>query len=134
MDYQLLARLAEGNKAWENLQALFSKCTSANLFDVHPPFQIDGNFGAAAAIAEMLLQSQNGENRTAARIAGRMGHGCVKGLCARGAFEVDIAWKDGKLVSAMIRAKTGGRCAVRYGERRPNLPPKRASRTPLTQP
>jgi alpha-L-fucosidase 2 len=110
------ARLEEGDKAGENVTALLAKSTQPNMLDTHPPFQIDGNFGGAAGIAEMLLQSHAGEISILPALPKSWPNGSVKGLRARGAVEVDIDWSDGKVSRVVLRSTIPGPRTVRFAD------------------
>ena len=122
------ARLRDGDHAYELIKLQFRPVSSdntsysggggsyPNLFDAHPPFQIDGNFGAPAGIVEMLIQSHQSCIDLLPALPSALPQGEITGVCARGGFEFSFSWQDGNLLEVEVLSKAGERCNLRYGE------------------
>lgn len=110
------AKLWNGEKAYENIEKLFSNSTYLNMFDKHPPFQIDGNFGVTAAIAEMLVQSTLERIVLLPALPKAWNSGSIKGLCVKGCGEADVSWENGILKECVIRAGKDMKSCLKYGE------------------
>ena len=108
------ARLHDGNRAYKLYGNLLKNGTLDNLWDTHPPFQIDGNFGGTAGVTEMLMQSHMGFIHLLPALPDAWKDGEVKGLCAKGNFEVSITWQNGEMTQVEILSKNGGPCQLRY--------------------
>ena len=106
------ARLFDGDEVYNNIQALLAHSTAENMFDMHPPFQIDGNFGGTAGITEALLQSENGELVILPALPSQWAEGSFRGLKARGGYTVSCEWENGRAKTVTLTASADGKCRL----------------------
>lgn len=111
------ARLHDGNHSFKMFSELITKSTLPNMFDTHPPFQIDGNFGGSSGIMEMLMQSHMGQLHILPALPDALSSGSITGLMARGGFEVDLSWDDGELLTIEVLSKAGKKLNLLYGNK-----------------
>ena len=111
------ARLQDGNHAYTLFGNLLKNGTMDNLWDTHPPFQIDGNFGGTAGVTEMLLQSHMGFIQLLPALPNAWKDASISGICAKGNFEVDMIWENNQLKEATVRSGAGGNCVIKYGDK-----------------
>jgi alpha-L-fucosidase 2 len=143
----LWARLLDGNHAYKMYRELLKYVdpdgkktdtprrgggTYPNLFDAHPPFQIDGNFGGAAAVAEMLVQSNENEILLLPALPDAWETGLVKGICARGGFIIDMKWNNKVLQKVTVSSKIGTKTTVICGDKKQNIILKKGEKIDLT--
>ena len=136
------ARFLDGDHAYELIKLLlrvkdestvnWSGGSYINLFDSHPPFQIDGNFGGAAGIVEMLVQSHQGFIDVLPALPAALRTGSLRGVCARGGFELDMSWKDGRLTRLSVLSKAGEPCKIRFQGKVREFPTEKGKRYPVT--
>jgi alpha-L-fucosidase 2 len=126
------ARLQDGNHAYKLFGNLLKNGTLDNLWDTHPPFQIDGNFGGTAGVTELLLQSHMGFIQLLPALPDAWEEGSIEGLLARGNFEVDLRWANGQLQEAVITSNAGQPCQVRYGDQTLNFKTKKGQTYTIT--
>ena len=110
------ARTKEGNKAYELVDTMLSNCTMPNLWDTHPPFQIDGNFGTTTGIAEMLIQSHEGFIHVLPALPDAWSSGSFDGLTARGGFALSAKWENKRIKEIKVFSKVGGKVKIFVGE------------------
>ena len=115
------ARLWDGEKAYENIELMLRNSTYPNMFDKHPPFQIDGNFGACAAISHMLVQSNEERVILLPALPAAWKCGSIKGLSIVGGATIDLTWKDGKVTACTIHALKDIDTVVKCGESNYNV-------------
>ncbi|SEP12694.1 alpha-L-fucosidase 2 [Flavobacterium sp. CF108] len=142
----LWARLWDGNRAYKMFRELLRYVdpdgkktekprrgggTYPNLFDAHPPFQIDGNFGGAAAVAEMLVQSDENEIRLLPALPDAWEQGSVKGICARGGFEIEMTWSNKKPEKVIVSSKKGGKTTLIFGDKKQDITLKKGEKTEI---
>ncbi len=126
------ARLHDGNHSYTLYGNLLKNGTADNLWDVHPPFQIDGNFGGTAGVTEMLLQSHAGCIHLLPSLPDAWQEGSITGLRARGNFGVDIYWQGGRLQRAIVSSDSGEPCTLRYGSHTLTFPTERGKAYVIT--